>query len=63
MPNLSGYRLGLLLTTISAIAWSTTGLFTRIIPLDSASTLVSGGVVFSAVTWHLLRSARKIRPV
>ena len=30
----SGYRLGLILVTGSAVAWSTAGFFTRLIPLD-----------------------------
>jgi drug/metabolite transporter (DMT)-like permease len=38
------YRLGLLLVTASAIAWSTTGLFTRAMPLDGATMLVWRGV-------------------
>ena len=32
--NASEYRLGLILVTASAVAWSTAGLFTRLIPLD-----------------------------
>lgn len=38
------YRLGLLLITISAVAWSTAGLFTRLIPLDSWTMLVWRGI-------------------
>lgn len=38
------YRLGLLLVSISAVAWSTAGLFTRIIPLDSWTMLVWRGI-------------------
>jgi len=42
------YRLGLLLVTASAIAWSTAGLFTRLIPLDSW-TMLSWRGVFGAL--------------
>ena len=38
------YRLGLILVTASAVAWSTSGLFTRAIGLDSATMLVWRGV-------------------
>ena len=38
------YRLGLVLVTTSAIAWSTAGLFTRMIPLDQWTLLVWRGV-------------------
>ena len=37
-------RLGLVLITISAIAWSTAGLFTRMIPLDQWTLLAWRGV-------------------
>ena len=40
----SAYRLGLVLTTTSAIAWSTAGFFTRLIPLDSWTMLAWRGV-------------------
>lgn len=40
----SQYRQGLMLVTASAIAWSTTGLFTRLIPLDSWTMLVWRGL-------------------
>lgn len=43
-PDRSGYRLGLLLVTASAIAWSTAGLFTRLIPLDGWTMLCWRGV-------------------
>ncbi len=33
------YRMGLLLVTASAVAWSTAGFFTRLIPLDTWTTL------------------------
>lgn len=38
------YRLGLLLVTASAIAWSTAGFFTRLVPLDSATLLFWRGI-------------------
>ena len=38
------YRLGLLLITISAIAWSTAGFFTRLIPLDTWTLLLWRGI-------------------
>ncbi len=38
------YRLGLLLVTASAVAWSTAGLFTRLIPVETWSMLVWRGV-------------------
>jgi drug/metabolite transporter (DMT)-like permease len=44
----AGYGLGLILVTASAIAWSTAGLFTRMIPLDSWTMLAWRGV-FGAV--------------
>ena len=40
----SSYRLGLILVTASAIAWSTAGLFTRIISLDVGTMLVWRGL-------------------
>jgi drug/metabolite transporter (DMT)-like permease len=38
------YRLGLLLVTASAIAWSTAGYFTRLVPLDSWTLLFWRGL-------------------
>ena len=38
------YRLGLILVTASAVAWSTAGLFTRLIPLDSWTMLAWRGI-------------------
>ena len=38
------YRLGLVLVTASAVAWSTAGLFTRLIPLDSWTMLAWRGI-------------------
>jgi drug/metabolite transporter (DMT)-like permease len=40
----SGYGLGLILITASAVAWSTAGLFTRLIPLDSWTMLGWRGI-------------------
>ncbi len=40
----ANYRLGLVLVTASALAWSTAGLFTRIIALDVATMLVWRGM-------------------
>jgi hypothetical protein len=40
----SGYGIGLILVTASAIAWSTAGLFTRLIPLDSWIMLAWRGI-------------------
>ena len=38
------YQLGLILVTASAVAWSTAGLFTRLIPLDSWTMLAWRGI-------------------
>lgn len=43
-PSASSRHLGLILVTASAIAWSTAGLFTRIITLDVATMLVWRGI-------------------
>ncbi len=40
----NSHRLGVLLVTASAVAWSTAGLFTRAIPLDVATLLVWRGL-------------------
>lgn len=40
----AGYRLGLVLVTASAVAWSTAGFFTRLIPLDSWTLLAWRGI-------------------
>ena len=40
----AGYGLGLILVTASAVAWSTAGLFTRMIPLDSWTMLAWRGI-------------------
>ena len=44
----SGYELGLIFVTASAVAWSTAGLFTRLIPLDSW-TMLSWRGIFGAL--------------
>lgn len=41
---MSQHRLGLLLVTLAALAWSTTGLFTRALPQDPATLLVWRGL-------------------
>lgn len=40
MPAAKSYRIGLLCVTLSAIAWSLGGLFTRVLTLDAATMLV-----------------------
>ncbi|MDQ6436911.1 DMT family transporter [Mesorhizobium sp. LHD-90] len=42
--NASDYRLGLILVTGSAVAWSTAGLFTRLIPADTWTMLAWRGL-------------------
>ena len=53
------YQLGLILVTASAVAWSTAGLFTRLIPLDSWTMLgwrgIFGGLGIAAVILALER--------
>jgi drug/metabolite transporter (DMT)-like permease len=44
MVTSSSYRLGLILVTASAIAWSTAGLFTRIIQVDTPTMLLWRGL-------------------
>ena len=44
MSSRRDYQLGLLFVTISAIAWSTAGYFTRLIPLDSFTMLAWRGI-------------------
>lgn len=44
MPSRRDYQFGLLFVTISAIAWSTAGFFTRLIPLDSFTLLAWRGI-------------------
>lgn len=48
MSSRRDYQLGLLFVTISAIAWSTAGYFTRLIPLDSFTMLAWRGVFAAA---------------
>jgi hypothetical protein len=52
----SQYRLGLVLVTVSAIAWSTAGYFTRLVPLDNWTLLFWRGV-FAASGLLLYMSA------
>ncbi|WP_027231217.1 DMT family transporter [Phyllobacterium sp. UNC302MFCol5.2] len=44
MNRVAEYRLGLILVTASAVAWSLAGLFTRAIPLDSWTILAWRGI-------------------
>ena len=44
MKATARYRLGLLLLTVAAVAWSTSGFFTRLIPLDGGTMLVWRGL-------------------
>src|SRR5262245_41581811 len=44
MQDRRHYRLGVLCVTVSAVAWSTAGFFTRLIPLDAWTTLFWRGV-------------------
>lgn len=46
--SMSDYRLGLVFVTASAVAWSTAGFFTRLIPLDSWTMLAWRGI-FGAI--------------
>lgn len=48
-----GYRLGLVFVTGSAVAWSTAGFFTRLIPLDSWTMLAWRGI-FGAIAVALV---------
>lgn len=48
MNERAQYRLGLILVTASAIAWSTAGFFTRLIPLDGGTLLFWRGL-FAAI--------------
>jgi drug/metabolite transporter (DMT)-like permease len=48
MMGLRQHRLGLILVVVSAMAWSTAGLFTRLADMDSATILVWRGA-FSAI--------------
>lgn len=48
-PAAARHHLGVLLVTLSAMAWSTAGFFTRVIPLDAWTTLFWRGI-FGAAT-------------
>ena len=43
-PDSAPYRLGVLCVTVSAVAWSTAGFFTRLIPLDAWTILFWRGI-------------------
>jgi drug/metabolite transporter (DMT)-like permease len=49
MHSRTDYRLGLLFVTLSAVAWSLAGFFTRLIPLDSFTLLAWRGI-FGAIS-------------
>ena len=55
------YRLGLLLVTGSAVAWSTAGLFTRLIPLDVWTLLLWRGLfgALGVLLYIVLRDGRR----
>lgn len=53
------YRLGLVLVTASAIAWSTTGFFTRLIHLDAATMLVWRGLFGAGAMLVFIASRRQ----
>ncbi len=53
------YRLGLILVTGSAVAWSTAGLFTRLIHLDAATMLVWRGVFGAAAMLAFIATRRE----
>ncbi len=55
------YRLGLILVTASAIAWSTTGFFTRLIHLDAATMLVWRGLFGAAAMLAFIAGAPEQR--
>lgn len=46
--DMNEYRLGLIFVTASAVAWSTAGLFTRLVDLDAATMLVWRGLFGAA---------------
>ena len=52
------YRLGLILVTASAVAWSTTGFFTRLIHLDAATMLVWRGLFGAAAMLAFIAGRR-----
>ena len=58
--SLSHHRLGLLLVTVSALAWSMAGFFTRLIHLDSWTMIAWRGLLGGAgmVAFMLLRECR-----
>lgn len=59
MAASENYHLGLVLVTASAIAWSTTGFFTRLIHLDAATMLVWRGLFGGAAMLAFIACRRR----
>jgi drug/metabolite transporter (DMT)-like permease len=60
MPDHIHYRLGVLCVTASAVAWSTAGFFTRLIPLDAWTILFWRGIfaglfITACIVWQYRR--------
>jgi len=65
MQDQINYRLGAFCVTVSAVAWSTAGFFTRLIPLDAWTTLFWRGVfagLFTAgyIVWRYRGDALRV---
>ena len=65
MQDRAHYRLGVLLVTISAVAWSTAGFFTRLIPLDAWTILFwrgifAGAFIAAYIVWRYRRDTLRI---
>jgi len=65
MPDRVHYRLGVLLVTVSAVAWSTAGFFTRLIPLDAWTILfwrgIFGGLFIAGyIVWQHRRETVRV---
>ncbi len=69
MQDRLDYRLGVLCVTVSAVAWSTAGFFTRLIPLDAWTILFWRGIfaglfiagyIFWQYRWETLRVYRSM---
>lgn len=56
IPVMNSYVVGILLVTAATVAWSSAGLFTRLIQLDSWTTLL---IVFIAVANYLRKTSGK----
>ncbi|HWK43216.1 MAG TPA: DMT family transporter [Stellaceae bacterium] len=58
--SITRYQLGLLLVTLSAVAWSTAGFFTRLIPLDAWTTVFWRGIfgTLAGLVFIMLRERR-----